>query len=395
VITQLSHWRMASAAAVFVLAGSSAVALAMHNESSGGYQAGPAAPAHRRSPGVAHTAAERAGRALLSQAATACASTAFSGVQLFRFWGPAGSRTWLAEIWHRPGGQIVAEPVSDGDAQAGAAAPGPSVSLAPSGQQLALLQADYVLDYAGQGRAGGRPAELVTVDRPDGRLAAKYWLDAATRLPLRRQLFDRRARMVSDISLASLRTGPTALTGMPAAAGQPWSRQLSPAGLASLRAQGWPLPGALPAGMALVTATTRAATTGAATTGAATTGAATTGAATTGAATTGAATGQVIAVSYSDGLSVISLFVQRGQLPARIPGWKRVAIAGHAAYAVDPDDQTIAWSGAGYVFTLLADAPATTVDQAIGALPQGNEPAFWGRLGRGFRRLVSWANPFR
>jgi sigma-E factor negative regulatory protein RseB len=382
VITQLSHWRMASAAAVFVLAGSSAVALAMHNESSGGYQAGPPAPAHRRGPGVAHTPAERAGRALLSQAVAACASTAFSGVQLFRFWGPGGSRAWLAEIWHRPGGQIVADPVSGSGAQAaGTTAPGPSVSLALSGRQLALLQADYVVDYAGQGRADGRPAELITVDRPDGSLAAKYWLDSGTRLPVRRQLFDPRARMVSDISVTSLRTGPTALTGMPAAPGQPWPQQVSRAELARLRARGWPLPAALPGGMALVTATRTAAP-------------ASTGAATGGAASTGAP-GQVIAVSYSDGLSVISLFVQRGELPARMPGWTRVAIAGHAAYAVDPDDQTIAWSGAGYVFTLLADAPPTTVEQAIGALPQGNEPGFWARLGRGFRRLVSWANPFR
>lgn len=370
-INQLSHWRMASAAAVFVLAGSSAVALAMHNESSVRYQAGPLAPAHRRGPVVAHTAAERAGRALLAQAVTACATTAFSGVQRFRFWGPAGSRTWLAEIWHRPGGQIVADPVSGAGAEVSAAGPGPSVPLAPSGQQLSLLLADYVLDYTGQGRASGRPAELVTVDRPDGSLAAKYWLDRSTRLPLRRQLFDRQARLISDMSLASLRTGQTALTGMPVTAGQAWPRQVSPAELASLRAQGWPLPGALPGGMALVTATTTAVP-----------------------ASTGG-TGQVVAVSYSDGLSVISLFVQRGQLPARMPGWQRVAIAGHAAYAVDPDDQTIAWSGAGYVFTLLADAPAATVDQAIGALPQGSEPGFWARLGRGFHRLVSWANPFR
>jgi sigma-E factor negative regulatory protein RseB len=377
VSTQLAHWRVASAAVVFVLAGSSAVALALHNESSGGYQAGPAVPAHRRSPGAAHTAAERAGRALLGQAVTACASTPFSGVQRFRFWGPAGSRTWLAEVWHRPGGQIVADPLSDGDPQAAATAPGPSVSLALSGRQLALLQSGYVLDYSGPGQADGRPAKLVTVDRLDGSLAARYWLDAATRLPVRRQLFDPRARMVSDISLASLRTGPAALTGMPAATGQAWPRRVGPAGLASLRAQGWPLPAALPGGLALITATA-------------------TGPTSTGTASTGPASAStVIAVSYSDGLSVISLFVQRGQLPARLPGWQRIAIAGHPAYSVDPDDQTIAWSGGGYVVTLLADAPASTVDQAIQALPHGSEPGLWARLGRGFHRLASWANPFR
>ena len=93
---------------------------------------------------------------------------------------------------------------------------------------------------------------------------------------------------------------------------------------------------------------------------------------------------------------MISLFVQRGQLPAHLAGWKRIGIAGHDdVYAIDPDGQTIAWSGDGYVFTLLADAPAATVDQAIAALPRGGQPGFWGRLGRGFRRLATMANPFR
>jgi hypothetical protein len=368
VITQLSHWRIASAAAVFVLAGSSAVVIAMHNEPSSAYQAN-AVRTTRRSP-VAPTPADRSGRALLAQAVAACRSTAFSGVQVFRFWGPAGLRVWRTEIWHRPDGQTEAAPVPGGDTppvpgQADTA-PGPSVSVALSSQQLALLQASYVLEYAGHGVADGRPAELVTVDRPDGAVAAKYWLDGKTRLPLRRQLFDDHARLVSDITVAGLRTGKGSLAGMPAGGSQPWPRELSPAALTALRTEGWPLPAQLPGGMILFAAST-----------------------------TGTAAGEIVAVSYSDGLSDISIFVQRGRLSARMPGWQRIAIAGHDAYAVDPDDQTIAWSGAGYVFTLLADASDTAVGQAIAALPQGAEPGLWNRLARGFSRLASWANPFR
>jgi hypothetical protein len=42
----------------------------------------------------------------------------------------------------------------------------------------------------------------------------------------------------------------------------------------------------------------------------------------------------------------------------------------------------------------VADAPAGTVAQVIGALPHDGPPGFWARLGRGFRRLVTLANPF-
>jgi sigma-E factor negative regulatory protein RseB len=366
-MAQFSHWRIASAAVVFVLAGSSAVALAMHDEPSGAYQSLPAPPVGHRSPATGDTAAERTALKLLNQAVAACRSTAFSGIQVFRWWGPAGPRVWLTEIWHRPDGQLIADPISAGGvADGGVGAPGPAVSVAISGRQLALLRSGYVLRYAGHGSADGRAAEVVTVERPDGSLAARFWLDGRTKLPLRRQLFDDRARLVSDISFSELRTGRTALSSAPGVATQPWDQQLTVSGIAALRARGWPLPAELPAGMVLFAANQSA-----------------------------TSAGKVIGASYSDGLSVISLFVQRGQLPAQLPGWQRIAIAGHNAYAIDPDDQTIAWSGDGYVFTLLADAPAATVDQAIAALPKGTEPGFWGRLGRGFDRLAHWANPFR
>jgi sigma-E factor negative regulatory protein RseB len=365
-MAQLSHWRIASAAAVFVLAGSSAVGLAMHDEPSGAYQSLRVSPVARRSPATGHTAAERTALALLTEAVAACRSTAFSGIQVFRWWGPSGSRVWLTEIWHRPGGQLVAEAVSAGEADGSPGTPGPTVSMTLSSRELALLRSGYVLRYAGPGTADGRPAEVVTVERPNGSLAAKFWLDGQTKLPLRRQLFDDRARLVSDISFSELKTGTTALSSAPSLGTQPWGQPLTIPDLASLRGQGWPLPADLPAGMVLFAASQSA-----------------------------TAAGQVVGASYSDGLSVISLFVQRGQLPAQMPGWQRIAIAGHKAYAVDPDDQTIAWSGDGYVFTLLSDAPPATVDLAIAALPQGSAPGFWDRLGRGFQRLASWANPFR
>jgi sigma-E factor negative regulatory protein RseB len=308
----------------------------------------------------------------MSQAVAACRVTAFSGIEVSRWWGPRGALIWRADIWHRPGAQMVAQALGDpmtGLAESRAATtelPGPSVTMVMSGQQLAVLQAGYMLAFSGNGTADGRPAALVAADRPDGTLAAEYWLDRQTGLPLRRQLFDRHGRMVSDVSFTDLRVGAQALGSMPAAGDQAQAEQLSAAAIAALRAQGWPLPGQLPSGMMLFAASK---------------------------ATTQA--GPVVGLSYSDGLSVISIFVQRGELPPALAGWQRVAIGGQDAYAVDPDDQMIAWSGDGYVFTLIADAPQDTVGQAVAALPHSSSPGFWARLGRGFRRLISWANPFR
>jgi sigma-E factor negative regulatory protein RseB len=373
VIPPLSHWRAAGAAAVFVLAGSSAVALAMHDRPTWTPPAYPPAPQRapsHRAMGARQTAAARAGLRLMSQAAAACRGTAFSGVEVSRWWGPAGMLVSMTDIWHQPGGQTVASAVGDGYGPESSSNPdlGPSVSMAISPQQVTLLRAGYVLDYAGSGSADGRPAEVVAVDRPDGSLAAKYWLDGRTKLPLRRQLFGDHAGMISDIVLSDLRVGTGSLGSMPAAGAQPWPQQLGAAAVAAMRAQGWPLPGQLPGGMVLSAASETPAL---------------------------GSAGRAVAMSYSDGLSVISLFVQRGELPAVMAGWRHIAIDGHDVYAVDPDDQTIAWSGDGYVFTVVADAPASTVDQAIAALPHGGPPGFWSRLARGFRRLGSWANPFR
>jgi sigma-E factor negative regulatory protein RseB len=46
------------------------------------------------------------------------------------------------------------------------------------------------------------------------------------------------------------------------------------------------------------------------------------------------------------------------------------------------------------VYTLIADAPASTVSEVVAGLPHQDQPGFWVRMARGFRRLASWANPF-
>ena len=67
--------------------------------------------------------------------------------------------------------------------------------------------------------------------------------------------------------------------------------------------QGWQLPASLPGGLPLYAA-----------------------------ASTQDADGEVADLEYSDGLYVVSLFVQRGTLAADMPGWQPVRMAGKQAY---------------------------------------------------------------
>ncbi len=275
---------------------------------SGAEPAGLPAAARPDAVGIAGTAgttgiaaSSRAALRLLSQAAAAGLATSYQGVQIVAWLGPHGNSTSVVHVWHERNRGILAQVTGMGSAPAAPSAqtsPGeqdPDGILGLSRQLVDLMRANYQVTSAGRGSADGRPAQLVDLRRPDGSLAARFWLDAETKLPLRRETFDTSARMISEDAL----------------------------------------------------------------------------------------------------LSVVSIFLQRGQLPAAMPGWREIALRGHAVYSTHPDLRSLAWSAHGFVYTLIAEAPPATVDQVVDALPHDAGPGFWGRIARGLRRLASLANPFR
>jgi sigma-E factor negative regulatory protein RseB len=347
--------------------GAAPASLALKAGSSAGLGQPVASPSPA-APAAASTPASRAGLRLMTEAAAACESVAFQGTQMSVWWGSGTASASVLEVWHRPGGSVVARPSgTDADPSAESQTTPESLSdqddvINLSSHLLSLMRANYVLQYTGTGSVAGRPAQIVEVRRPGGRLAARFWLDTRTRLPLRRELIDASGRIFSEDTFLGLTVGAGQLRGMPAADARPWAGQLSAASLAALRARGWSLPATVPGGLVLFTSTR---------------------------------SGQVVELSYSDGLSVISVFVQRGELPARMPGWRRVTALGRGVYAIDPDDRSLAWSSRGFVYTVISDAPAAAVDGVVSRLPHDRAPDFWGRMGRGMRRIASWANPFR
>ncbi len=172
--------------------------------------------------------------------------------------------------------------------------------------------------------------------------------------------------VISDDAFTRLVLGDPGPGGLRAAAAAPWPAQLDAARLAGLRAEGWQLPGQLPGSLSLFAA-----------------------------AQTSARSGPVVDLSYSDGLTVVSLFVQRGVLGRPMAGWRPVTLRGETVYSVSPDERSFAWSAGGFVYTLVADAPLPTLSQVVAALPGATRLGFWPRMARGLRRLASWINPLR
>jgi sigma-E factor negative regulatory protein RseB len=332
--------------------------------------AGSAPSATARRPGSALAAR------LLTQAAQAAVLTSYQGEEIVSHWGTTGGTELVSDIWHVSGGQTVTRTLAAGTYTSS----GPYLSSDTDGQwpegvlgvttQLVrLLEAHYVVVYGGAGSADNRTAQVVEAWRNDGSLAARFWLDDATKLPLQREVFDTAAHVISEDVFINVRfehQAPVAApVGGPSDPQGPWTDPLPARQLLALRAHGWLVLPQLPGGLSLFTG-----------------------------AQTQTGTGTVLDLGYSDGLSVVSLFEQRGNLAAKLTGWQKITVAGHVIYAAEPDQRSLTWSSRGMVYTVMADAPAQTVTDVIRVLPYDTPPGFWKRMSRGFARLASWANPF-
>jgi sigma-E factor negative regulatory protein RseB len=330
------------------------------------------------------TAGRRAGPGLklLSEAASACQHVSYQGVQRTAWQGPGGSWISLVNVWHQRDHQTLiqaatmpaaalplhgassTDPDGDGDDDVGQRDPEGIMTM--TSQMVALLAENYQVFLAGRGQVAGRPVQELVLRHMDGRLAARFWLDNVTKLPLRRETFDGHARMVSDDVFVSLKLGSPEAAAVPRTASAPGGKPLAREQLARLRTAGWPLPAQLPGQLTLLRASE-----------------------------TGSPSDAVVDLAYSDGLSLISLFVQRGHLPAELSGWSEVALRGDRVYASGRDQRSVAWSARGFVYTLIADAPDQTLDQVVGVLPHNGGPGFFVRMCHGLSRLVSWCDPFR
>ncbi|XVQ12766.1 sigma-E factor regulatory protein RseB domain-containing protein [Spirillospora sp. CA-255316] len=387
---------------------------------------------------------------LLRAAADAALRVRYEGTQFLTTWNASGPATHRVKVEHTPGDGTYFTPHSSApsspdlpasgqpapqsqapsrvgaSAAPGAGAPPVSGAQPEAGRAyqpdtlpvwggsvgftsdiFGLLIRNYEVVRGPEAVVCGRRARVVEARRADGTAAGRFWIDAATGLMLHRELIDGRGRAVAAAGFSELRVAPAggggsgggseplAMTSMrtpvPSArpsgsvpAALPWADRLEDEELAILRDQGWPVPGALPGRLTLYDAR-RPASEGRSQ-----------GRPGSGAKrANGAGSGNgVVHLSYSDGLAAVSVFVQRGTLDeTKFSGWRRTASRGRTVFRRDSLQHWAVWERDGYVFTVLTDAPEDTADSVVAALPHG-EDAFRARLGRGFRRLVSWINPF-
>lgn len=313
---------------------------------------------------------------LMNSAVAACNTVSYAGVQMVAWWGAGDSTAYLIGVWHRSGEPEVADGVRDarGEPPPGSTVqPGTSASnhatagvLSISAWMLNLLRTNYMIEYSGDGSAVGRVARIVAVRRHDGSLAARYWLDSITGLPLRREMFDEGGHLVNEGAFINISLGLSAPGPAPSQAAQAWNADAARTSeLPRLRKEGWPVPSRLDGDMSLV-----------------------------GVSRNQARSGVVVDASYSDGLSVVSVFMQRGQLVGALPGWRADDVRGLPVYSSEPDHRSLAWSAGGVVYTVISDAPPTAVALIVAQLPHDHHVGLWKRVRRGLERIASWFNPF-
>lgn len=314
------------------------------------------------------------GFTLLERAAAAAHALSYHGTQMVSSWSDDGASSALIDVTHvageglllrvsptpqNPGGAVYHD--EEGDV--------PDVVGFAKGT-LTLLADNYSADVEGTAEVAGRTADIVAVHKIGSPPAARFWIDRATALPLRREVLDPFGRTVRESAFITLTVGGTHLaravpenaSGMPHVVGV----ALEAGEVARLRADGWSVPdrlGALELFEVRLQGAGRAAT---------------------------------LQLSYSDGVTAASVFQQRGRLDrSAVSDWQRTKVGGSRAWVQAAFPRRVVWTGQGTVYTVIADVPRTTLDDLVRTFPHGDRkrglPA---RLGHGIARVGSWFNPF-
>ena len=274
--------------------------------------------------------------ALLRQSASVAVSTSFEGVTATL----TSDRPVAVQesVVHIPGRGTLTSSVDGSDGQL---VPDGSVDSGLSGglRYLDVLVSQFAVRVAGDGSVMGRPADVVNVQDASSRTVAKFWVDRRTGLMVKRELIDVSTGRTRTVEFIRLRVPARPASAAVAAAAEVPSEggNLDAVAVTRLRSEGWVCPEALPGGLSFVSADEMA-------------------------------SGAVHLV-YSNGLDVVSLFVQRGRLdPSSMPDLTAETRSGGTVLRPKDGGATWVWSSQGSVLTLMTDAPEATADRIIAAL---------------------------
>jgi MucB/RseB N-terminal domain len=324
---------------------------------------------------------------LLDESSEAALDTTYQGQQVVSSWRATGTQTLTLDVSHQPGvGTVVRVPGSSGT---GSAVMQADTDIFDPTGALSLLLQHYVCTADGDSTVAGRATSVVDVRRPNaegaagGPLVARFWIDADTGLLLQREVYDAAGQIVGTSRFASLTMSdsasstpvatPAPPSPSPSALPPGWTVVMTSAQLASLRSHGWELPPVLN-GLSLYDARSGTAPD-----------------------SDQDSVDDVVQLGYSDGVSTVSLFEQRGRLdPSSVAGWTATKVDGYPVYEHDMMSTRMVWAGDGMVYTLVADAAPDVVQAVVKALPHGDadDLGMMSRAHRGVDRVGSWLDPF-
>ena len=302
--------------------------------------------------------AEAEALALLVAAAHAVQERGWSGTQYVSSWDGGAVSSAVLDV-HHPAGRATEARATPTTADA----PGRAAVL-PTGaadeQLLALLGGHYDLAVSGSSTCAGRPVHVVEARRGDGQVAGRFWLDRASGLALRREVYDGAGRLLRSSAYVDLDVTPRTVRV---------ARTAPAARLAAVEHAAPPFDGApleLPGGFTRFDERAPR-------------------------------DGLVTQLAYSDGLSTVSVFRQPGSLGTEHrDGYLPQRVGEGTVWVHAGAPEQVVWSGGGAVYTAVSDAGPEATLLAIGALPLDADPddGVGARLGRGLARVGSWVDPF-
>jgi negative regulator of sigma E activity len=298
----------------------------------------------------------------------------FTGTEVVTAWHPGGSTSQVLDLVQTPGGGRIA---SEHDTSFRAKGPdrvtqvpavSPDVLAGLSERALNALAADYQLRLGGRDEVAGRSTTMIIASQ-DGREVARMWLDDQTGLLLRQEVLDRAGklhRMAAFLELRPTAEKPGTVTGTNST---PANRTIAAvarndiplSGMARWRAEGWPCPDRLAEGFVLLDAQRETTSSGA----------------------------PVLHLTYGDGLSAISVFLQRGQLDdGRLAGMTSQRWGDAVVHVRTGWPEVMVWQGGPTVITAVGDAEPDELRAVLSTLPRqpdrGRLASLQGQMGSAF-----------
>lgn len=306
---------------------------------------------------------------LLHRSAAAMRTTSYSGTRMVSAWGSDSATTVMVDVEHVAGqgtrlsmrGGGIAEDTAMFLASGGG---GSAEANGFGAQSFDLLTDAYAVTVGPRDSVAGRPSTVVEASR-GGVLAARLWVDDRSGLLLRREVFDRSGRLVRESTFIDVDVDAFHfMAHLPPAAPEPVAHGVAVQRRSALEAAGWECP--RQAGpMRLVDIESLERT-------------------------------DALHMTYSDGLTRMSVFEQRGSLdPESVRDFEPVRVGDRMIHVREGMPTYAVWEEGGLVITVVTDGPLDTVTGVLarGSDRSSSDRGFWGRVAGGLARLGDWGTP--